>query len=386
VSNSLGRAYSQFTQYLGFKTNNDEYKVMGLASYGKPTYDLSKLIKITKNGYEVEPSYFYNYSFTKRKYDVSKLAKAFGQARKDDNQRIDDRHKNIAASIQKRLEDVGLHLVKKAIEKTNNKNLCLAGGVALNCKMNGEILQSGLIEDIYVQPVANDAGTALGAALELYAKLGYKSKFKMDHVYWGNEYSKEQIEEALKKSKLKYTYYDDIEGETAKEISKGNIIGWFQGRMEVGPRALGNRSILANPTIKGMDDKVNIEIKFREKWRPFCPSMLESAKEEYLEGAHETPFMILTFNVKKDKRKEIPSVTHIDGTARPQTVRKETNPKYWKLIKSFESESGTPVLMNTSFNIKGDTIVRTPDDAIRTFLNTGMNVLSIGNYMVKKKK
>jgi carbamoyltransferase len=384
IPHSLGRAYSEFTEYLGFMPNNDEYKVMGLASYGEPEYDLSDLIRITPEGYELRPEYFYRYSFAERRFKVKELEKLLGPRRLDDDQPVTDRHKNIAASLQRRLEEVAQHLVSRGIEKTGSRNLCLAGGVALNCKNNGEILHSGLADNIFVQPVANDAGVALGAALELYARLGHPSKFKMEHTYYGPEYDDDQVETALRQAKLDFQASDEIEAETAHEIAQGKIIGWFQGRMEAGPRALGNRSILANPTIPGMDDKVNEEIKFREKWRPFCPSMLDEAKQDFLENPSESPFMVMTFKIKKEKREQVPSIVHADGTARPQTVKKSVNPRYWNLIKSFEGESGAPVVMNTSFNIKGDTIVNTPADAIRTFLNTGMDVLSIGNFIVRK--
>ena len=385
VPHSLGRAYSEFTEYLGFMPNNDEYKVMGLASYGEPEHDLSSIMKITPGGYELDPEYFYRYSFTRRRFKVNALEKLLGPRRLDDDQPVTDRHKNIAASLQKRLEDISRHLVAHAIGKTGSRNLCLAGGVALNCKNNGEILKSGLADRLFVQPVANDAGVALGAALELYARLGHESKWKMEHTYYGPEYGAERIEAALEEAGLDYQHSDEIEAETAQEIADGRIIGWFQGRMEAGPRALGNRSILANPTIPGMDDKVNEEIKFRERWRPFCPSLLDEAKEDFLENASESPFMVLTFEIKPERREQVPSIVHADGTARPQTVKQHVNPRYWKLIKSFESLSGAPVLMNTSFNIKGDTIVNTPQDAVRTFLNTGMDVLAIGDFIARKR-
>jgi carbamoyltransferase len=385
VPNSLGRAYAEFTQYLGFMPNNDEYKVMGLASYGEPTHDLDDLLRTTPEGFECDPSYFFRYDFLRGRYKVDKLEQRFGPRRLDDDQPVTQDHKNIAASLQGQLEKIGLHLVDRAVAKTSNRKLCLSGGVALNVKLNGEILQSGLVDELFIQPVSNDAGVALGAALELHARLGHPSKWKMEHLYYGPEYDDEQVDAALERSGLDYQHTSEIEAETAEEIAGGKIIGWFQGRMEVGPRALGNRSILADPTVEGMDDKVNAEIKFREKWRPFCPSMHESAKQDYLENACESPFMILTFKIREEQRKAIPAIVHIDGTARPQTVKPEINPRYHKLIGEFATHSGHPVLMNTSFNIKGDTIVNTPEDAIRTYLDTGMDVLSLGNFIVRKK-
>jgi len=384
VPHSLGRAYSEFTEYLGFVRDNDEYKVMGLASYGEPEFDLSTIIRQTPEGYELDPAFFYRYSIRQGRFRVDRLEAMLGPRRDDDDRPIETRHKNIAASIQKRLEDISQHLVREAIAETGSRKLCLAGGVALNCKNNGEILASGLVDELFVQPVANDAGVALGAALELNARLGHASKFRMEHTYYGPEYSDEVIESALREADLDFEYSDEIEAETAAEIAAGRIIGWFQGRMEAGPRALGNRSILGNPRIEGMDDKINEEIKFREAWRPFCPSMLDEAKNDYLVDATESPFMILTFEIEPERRDEGPAGVHVDGTARPQTVRKDVNPRYWKLIDRFRSETGTPVVMNTSFNIKGDTIVNTPSDAVRTFQETGMDVLSIGDFIVRK--
>ncbi|MDP6977578.1 MAG: carbamoyltransferase C-terminal domain-containing protein [Myxococcota bacterium] len=383
VPHSLGRAYSEFTEYLGFVRNNDEYKVMGLASYGEPEFDLSEIIRDTSDGYELDPKYFYRYSIPQGRFRVDALEALCGPRRVDDDAPIDQRHKNVAASIQRRLEDVSRHLVERAVEQTGSRNLCLAGGVALNCKNNGELLQSGLVDGLFVQPVANDAGVALGAALELNARLGNETKWKMEHTYYGPEVSEEAIEEALDRAGLDYACSDDVESETAAELAAGKIVGWFQGRAEVGPRALGNRSILGNPKIPGMDDRINEIIKFREAWRPFCPSILDEAKDDYLVGAKDSPFMILTFEVEPERREEVPAVVHVDGTARPHTVKRDVNPRYWKLIESFRQETGTPVLMNTSFNIKGDTIVNTVDDAVRTFRETGMDVLVVGDFVVR---
>ncbi len=384
VPDSLGRAYSEFTEYLGFVRNNDEYKVMGLASYGEPAFDLSQIIRQTKDGYELDPAYFYRYSLSKRRFKVDRLEELLGPCRDNDDKPVTQHHKNVAASLQKRLEEISLHLVEQAIEQTGSRNLCLAGGVALNCKNNGEIRASGLVDDLFVQPVANDAGVALGAAVELYARLGHDSKWRMEHTYYGPEFDAERIEAALAGAKLDFLHTNEIEAETASEIAAGRIVGWFQGRMEFGPRALGNRSILGNPKIPGMDDKINAEIKYREAWRPFCPSLLDEAKEDYLENASESPFMIMTFKIARARREEVPAIVHVDGTTRPQTVKKSVNPRYWKLIDSFRAQTGTPVVMNTSFNIRGDTIVNTPDDAIRTFLRTGMDVLAIGDFIVRK--
>lgn len=386
VPHSLGRAYSEFTEYLGFERNNDEYKVMGLASYGEPRFDLSKIMRTTEDAYELDPAFFYRYSIPRGRFRVDRLEKMLGPGRPDDDAPIEPRHRDVAASLQKRLEEISLHLVDRAVARTGVRRLCLAGGVALNCKNNGRILASGLVDELFVQPVANDAGVALGAAMELDARLGNPSKWRMEHTYYGPEFSDEEVEAALSKHALDFEHASDVEAETAAEIAAGRIVGWFQGRMEVGPRALGNRSILGNPKIPGMDDRINEEIKLRETWRPFCPSILDEAKEDYLVGATESPFMILTFEVATERREEIPAVVHVDGTARPQTVKREVNPRYWKLIDRFRAETGTPVVMNTSFNVKGDTMVNTPEDAIRTFRETGMDVLAIGDFIARKSR
>ena len=242
------------------------------------------------------------------------------------------------------------------------------------------------MKNVYIQPASSDSGTAFGSAFLEYAKLTSKPvDFKMDHAYWGPEYTNKEIEKVLKDKAIEYEYFEEIEKVTAELISKGNIIGWFQGRMEVGPRALGNRSILADPTNEKMMDKINLQVKNREPWRPFCPSMLEESMNEYLENAYPSPFMILSFRVKKEKWKEIPSVVHIDGTCRPQTVTKEINPRYYKLIKEFEKIKGVPVLLNTSFNDNGEPIVCSPEDALSSFKRTNLDYLAIGNFLIKRK-
>jgi len=253
----------------------------------------------------------------------------------------------------------------------------------LNCKMNGRILESGLIDDIFIQPAAGDAGCALGAALWLAHEEGFKFK-KMDHIYFGPEYSNEEVEKALKTANLKYEEISDPSGTAAELLAQGKIVGWFQGRMEAGPRALGNRSILADPRDPEIKDKLNYLVKHREPFRPFCPSMLDKAKKEYLENAYESPFMILSFRVPEEKRKEIPGVVHVDGSVRPQTVTKEANPRYYKLISEFEKLTGVPVVLNTSFNIKGEPMVCKPEQAIADFYSTGMDALIINDFLVAK--
>jgi carbamoyltransferase len=272
-----------------------------------------------------------------------------------------------------------------ALEKTKSRNVCLAGGVALNSKANGKIAASGLLDNLFVQPAASDDGVALGAALAPYMDDGGRLPMKeMRHAYLGPSFNDEAIESALRIYKLKYTCLSDIAASAAELLSEGKILGWFQGRMEFGPRALGSRSILADPRDPEMNAKVNNAVKFREWWRPFAPSMKKEAAREYLESASDSPFMVLTAQVRAEKQAVIPSVTHVDGSARPQTVEKEINPVYWRLIDEFEKRTGVPVIMNTSFNLRGEAIVHTPTDAIRTFFSSGMDALVIGSFLVEK--
>ena len=276
-------------------------------------------------------------------------------------------------------------LVKLALQETNCRNLCMAGGVALNSKANGKIEASGMVDKIFVQPAASDDGVALGAVLAPYLDNGGHLPMKpMRHAYLGPEFSDAEIEKTLCTYKLRATKLENVAGTTAQMLADGKIIGWFQGRMEFGPRALGHRSILADPRDPEMNAKVNNAVKFREWWRPFAPSMLKEAAPEYIESAFDSPFMILTAQVRPEKRDIIPSVTHVDGSARPQTVEKDVNPLYWNLIDEFGKRTGVPVLMNTSFNLRGEAIVNTPTDAIRTFFSSGMDALAIGSYLVEK--
>jgi carbamoyltransferase len=274
--------------------------------------------------------------------------------------------------------------VRGLTDKLSTSDLCLAGGVALNCKANGEVRKECEVKDLYIFPVANDAGGAVGAALAMASELGELRESKCEHTYWGPKFSNEQIEQLLKERKLKYEHYANIEAVCAERLATGKVVGWFQGKMEMGPRALGNRSILADPTKIEMKDIVNERVKKRESWRPFCPSLLVEAEDEYLVNACDAPFMILSFDVPPKKIKEIPAVVHVDGTTRPQTVRKEINERYWKLIKTFEGISGVPVILNTSFNLAGEPIVCTPSDALRSFYDSGMDCLALGNSLIEK--
>ncbi len=377
--NSLGLFYAQFTQYLGFVPNSDEWKVMGLAPYGKPGVNLGDFISLNHETYHVNAPLLFE-----RQNGISAIAKRLGPERTPESE-IDDAFKDIAFAVQGVCEDAMLALVKMATEKTGCRNVCLAGGVALNSKANGKIQASGCVDNIFIQPAASDDGVALGAVFAPYLDGGGRLPMKpMRHAYLGPEFSDEEIEKSLRTYKLRATRLTDIAATTAELLAGGKIIGWFQGRMEFGPRALGHRSILADPRDPEMNAKVNNAVKFREWWRPFAPSMLKEVADEYLEHACDSPFMILTNPVRPEKRDVIPSVTHVDGSARPQTVEKEINPLYWNLINEFGKRTGVPVIMNTSFNLRGEAIVNTPTDAIRTFFSSGMDALVIGSFLVEK--
>jgi carbamoyltransferase len=377
---SVGYFYSEFTEYLGFQRNSDEWKVMGLAPYGKPGVDLRAFIDADTAPYQVHARKL----VANGKAPFAEMVRLFGPRRIPESE-IDERHKDVAYAVQDMCEIAMMSVVKMAIEKTKSRNVCLAGGVALNSKANGKIVASGWVDKFFVQPAASDDGVALGAALAPYLDGGARLPMKaMRHAYLGPAFDDEAIESALKTYKLKYARLSDVAATAAELLSKGKILGWFQGRMEFGPRALGSRSILADPRDPEMNAKVNNAVKFREWWRPFAPSMKKEAAGEFLESASDSPFMILTAQVRPEKRAVIPSVTHVDGSARPQTVEKEINPLYWRLIDEFGKRTGVPVIMNTSFNLRGEAIVHTPTDAIRTFFSSGMDALVIGSFLVEK--
>jgi len=396
---SLGYLYTAGTQFLGFFKFGDEYKVMGLAGYGKPGYlkDFKKIIIFKKNGkFILNPEYF---NFSSKGLDMSwngtepvcgilyskKWVDLFGPARKPDTP-ISEREKNIASSLQAVLEEAYFHILEYLYKITKLDTLCLAGGVALNCSANGKIFGYSPFKKIYIQPASSDAGTALGCAYYIYHQLLKRPRcFVMDHAYWGPEFSDDDIELILKKYNLKFIKYnqDDLVRVVAGYIQEGKIIGWFQGRMEWGPRALGNRSILVDPRKKEMIDKLNSLIKHRESFRPFAPSILEEEIERYLGYKISSPFMLLALPVKKERISEIIATVHIDNTIRLQTVSKDTNYLFWKLIKSFSELTGVAALLNTSFN-ENEPIVCKPEEALECFLRTPMDILVMKNYLIKK--
>jgi len=382
--NSIGGFYSAFTDYLGFTPNSDEWKVMGLAPYGKPGVNLDAFIHPEAAPYRVYTKRLNDGRTGGRTENASGIAAVLGPPRAAEGE-IEERHKNIAYAVQDYCERAMMSVVRLALAKTKSRNLCLAGGVALNSKANGKILASGIVEKIFVQPAASDDGVALGAAFAPYLDHDGRLPIRaMRHAYLGPGFDDEAIETALKTYKLRYSRIDDPAVIGAELLAQGKILGWFQGRMEFGPRALGSRSILADPRDPEMTAKVNNAVKFREWWRPFAPSITKEAAADFVESATDSPFMILTAQVRADKRGVIPAVTHVDGSARPQTVEREVNPLYWRLIDEFGKHTGVPVVMNTSFNLRGEAIVHTPTDAVRTFFSSGMDALLIGSFLVEK--
>ena len=388
---SLGLLYSAFTYYTGFKVNSGEYKLMGLAPYGEPKYKdliLEKLIDLNEDGsFKLNLKYFaYTHSMRTTNKKFNQL---FGGPPRTSETPIDQRHKDIARSIQAVTEDVVMAMASHVHKETKMENLCLAGGVALNCVSNGRLVRESPFKDIYVQPAAGDAGCALGAAsLAYYHWLGNERKAKtvLPSPYVGPGFSDEEIEKALKERGAVYKKLNpkDLLKQTAKLMADRRVVGWFQGRMEFGPRALGNRSILADATDEKMQKNLNLKIKFRESFRPFAPTVMLDKSQEYFELDRPSPYMLLVAQVC-EKNRVIPSVTHVDHSARIQTVSREENPLYYDLIKEFYKLTGVPVIINTSFNVRGEPIVCTPDDAYTCFMRTNMDNLVTGPYRMNKE-
>ncbi len=382
---SIAHVYNRITKYLGFTSSGDEYKVMGLAAYGKPLYfdKLKDLVIYEKDGYRLNMKYFsyqYEYSLSKRFF------KEFGAARKKE-EAITAHHKNMAASMQKLFEDVLFHLASIVKNKSGFRNLVISGGAALNCKGNGKLLYRGEFDNVFVPPGASDLGTSLGAALYHYhQKLDMPRNFTLETDGLGPEYSDEEIRNALERSVLRYERIENPADTAAKLVADGNIVGWFQGRMEFGPRALGYRSILADPRRESIKDKINKTIKFREEFRPFAPSMLQEYTKEYFNKNISSPFMTFTLDITPANKENLAGVVHVDGSVRLHTVSKEDQPLYYSLIEKFYNLTGVPAVLNTSFNLMDEPIVCSPQDAIRTFFSCGMDVLVIGNYLVRKRE
>jgi carbamoyltransferase len=391
---SLGLLYTALTTYLGFRANNDEYKVMGLASYGNPDLFLSqmrRLVQLEPDGsFSINPDFFC-FGDLHRMY-TDTLEQLVGFPPRNKESEIKEEHKNLAATLQRITEEVVFNILNNLYELTRSKNLCIAGGTALNSVLNGKILTNTPFERIFIQPAAGDGGTAIGAAKYLYHRLNPdKPKEKWTHSYYGPEVSEAEIRKFLDKNNIKYTEFKsdkELLETTARLVYENKVVGWFQGRMEWGPRALGNRSILANPCNPDMKDILNEKVKHREMFRPFAPVVCTEDAEKFFEIDKPLPvpadFMLMVYPVKEEKREKLPSITHVDGSGRLQSIRREQNPLYHDLIKEFGKLSGEPVLINTSFNIRGEPIVCTPKDAYNCMMGTEIDYLVIGRFLVKR--
>lgn len=388
---SIGMLYSAFTQFLGFKVNSDEYKVMGLAPYGNPNDDetqrfislIQSEILSDEEGFALLNLSYFSYQYGDKMIKKTKWEKLFGITQRTKNDEITPSHKNLAYAIQYVIEVLLLKIVQSMRKDSNCQNLCICGGVALNCVANGLLQKERIYSNVYVPFAPGDCGCSVGAALAYDNLAENRSKYTVS-PYTGPQYHDPEIAEVLNAYGLEYTCVDSFDTlclTTAKLISEENIVGWYQGRMELGPRALGNRSILADARNPLMKDLVNSRIKFRESFRPFAPSVLEEDAESLFLNCQDSAYMMFTFPVVDNS---IPAVTHVDGTARVQTVSKKDNELYYKLLKSFKALTGCPALLNTSFNVMGEPIVCTPEDAVKTFKKCGLDYLIIGSFIVKK--
>jgi carbamoyltransferase len=385
---SLGLLYSALTAFLGFKVNDDEYKVMGLASYGKPSFrsEIEKLIQLHADGSFTLALEYFAYMYDSETMNSAAMERLLGKPRSKDEP-IEERHRDIAASLQAVTEDAMVALARSARAKEPHRNLCMAGGVALNCVANSKVVGRSGFENVFVQPAAGDGGAALGAALwASHEVLGLPRKTATHNTLLGPAFDENEILAQLQAFDVRYERFeqDSLCDRVAALINKNLIVGWFQGRMEFGPRALGSRSILANPCSPDMKDILNARVKFREEFRPFAPAVVEEEAATYFEMKGASPFMLLAPRVRPERAAQIPSVTHVDGTARVQTVSAAQQPLFHQLIRSFGKLSGIPMLINTSFNIRGEPIVCTPENAIRCFLGTDIDFLAIGPFIVNK--
>lgn len=402
---SLGLFYSAVTQYLGFLKFGDEYKVMGLGAYGEPEQldAIRKIVCAHGDGFRLGLEYFTHHRTgpemswaeadktpTLGKMFSEEMEKLLGPKR-NPQEPLEQRHKNLASALQARLEEIYLGMLKKLSERTGLKAVCLAGGVAFNCVANGKIFDTTGFEQVYVHPAAGDAGLAVGAAYYVWHQILVKPRsFVMEHAYWGPGYSREEISRAIDANGLAQNgccveelAEENLMQRTAAIVADGKILGWFQGRAEWGPRALGNRSIVADPRRPEMKEILNQRIKHREIFRPFAPSILAESTGEWFEKSHPSPFMTLAYSVRPEKRDKIPAPTHVDGTGRLQTVMREANPRYWSLIKAFDRLTGVPVVLNTSFN-DNEPIVCRPEEALDCFQRTQMDVLVLGDFLITR--
>ena len=390
---SVGLLFSAITAYLGFRVNDAEWKVMGLAPYGRPTYvdKFREVVDIKDDGsFRLNMKYF-SYHYSTRRTFSRRWEDLFGRPARRGETELDAFYRDVAHSGQKTIEEIMVRMAGHAHRETGLSNLCIAGGVGLNCVANWRVLQEAGFSEIFIQPAAGDSGGALGTAFYIYnSALKNPRTYRMSHALLGPAFTDKEIRAMLHGNEAVYEETDSEEElvtRTAEMIAGGKVVGWFQGRMEFGPRALGARSLLADPRNPGMKDLINAKVKFREAFRPFAPAVLKECAHEYFEmpPGMDAPFMLLVPNVRKDKRSVIPAVTHQDGTGRVQTVTEDTNPLYYRVIRRFAELTGVPVVINTSFNVRGEPIVCTPQDAYNTFVNTGIDTLVIGKYIVTEK-
>jgi carbamoyltransferase len=383
---SLGEIYTAVTGWLGFHPNADEGKVMGLAPYGTERYApvFRDFVRLTSDGlFQVNLAWF--------RYQVEggplsrRFLDLFGQPRVPEGE-ITRHHRDVAFGVQALTEEAALHVARALHRLTGSPNLALAGGVALNSVMNARLLAETPFERVFIQPAAGDAGNALGAALYVWHhQMGRPREWRMEHAFLGPAFEREALAKALADAGLPFREVGDPAGEAAELLGRSKIVGWFQGRAEVGPRALGARSILADPRRADMKDIVNAEVKHREGFRPFAPAILDEKGPEYFDGYHPNPFMLLVLPIRADKRDAIPAVTHVDGTGRLQSVTREASPLFYDLIEAFERRTGVPVVLNTSFNLRGEPIVHRPEEAIRDYVTTGMDALFLGPFLLEKE-
>jgi carbamoyltransferase len=392
MPHSLGWVYAAFTEYLGFRAYDGEYKVMGLAAYGRPDASLSaaldRIVTTAPDGieYRVDPRFIHYGAHTHSDRYTDALVALLGRPPRLPEEEIGPWHEDLAFAVQSKLERSVEPLVAWAIKTTGIPDVCVGGGVGLNVKMNSRLFELPGVRDFFAQPLCSDGGAAAGAALLAWSQATGERPARLRTLALGAEDSNEEIEQALKIARLDYDRPQDICAAVAEDLARGRIVGWFQGRMEAGPRALGQRSILADPRDAANRDRVNAIVKFREYWRPFCPSMTAEAAPRYFERWTDAPFMIIAFRANERLKREAPGIVHVDGTARVQLVHEEVLPRYHRLLVEFEKRAGVPVLLNTSFNVKGEPIVCTIHDALRTFWSTGIEVLAAGDFLVRKPR
>jgi carbamoyltransferase len=389
---SIGALYAAFTEFLGFVPESEEWKVMGASSYGNPEKFINrmrKLYELREDGkIELNLNYFNHFNFETGGFFSNKIYELFGEQRLV-NEPLSTVHFDIAAALQQVIEEILIHALDILYEKTKLKHLCLGGGTFMNCVFNGKVLSKTRFERFYVPFAPDDSGNSIGAALYLYHKI-LKNKIEINRSvlpYVGPEWNNGEIEEILSKYNLKFVYVEDIEHEIAQALSNGKIVGWSQGRMEFGQRALGNRSILADPRENNMKERINAAIKYREGFRPFAPAILEEHVESYFvlnQNSGNVPFMEIVLSFKKERIADVPAVVHVDGTGRLQTVNRTSNPRFYRLIDEFRKITGIPIVLNTSFNTSREPIVLSPEDAIKTFYTSGLDCLVIGNYVINK--